>query len=81
MFYVCASHSHPSEDVIRREFILRNPNTEIIDTKLIFEEVAVSTYRVECKDNTSEQISVKQITLHQCINWDWKIDYEECNGK
>jgi hypothetical protein len=81
MFYVCASYRHPSEDTVKKEFSLRNPNTEVINMKLIFDEVAVAAYEVEYKDNLSEKISIKQITLHQCINWDWKSDYKECDRK
>lgn len=60
---------------------MRNSNTEIINMNLVFDEVAVATYQIEYKENLNEKISIKQITLHQCINWDWKIDYRECNGK
>jgi hypothetical protein len=77
-FFVCVSYSHPSEDVINREFSLRNPNSEIININLVFDEVAVATYQIEYRETLSEKIFTKQITLHQCMNWDWKIDYRDC---
>ncbi len=77
-FFVCVSNTHPSESVIKREFYLRNPNTEVIKISLIFDEVAVATYKIEFKKTFSNEVSETTFTLHQCINWDWKNDYREC---
>lgn len=79
IFFVCVSNRHPSENVIEKEFKLEHPYAEIVRKKLLFEEVAVATYQIEFNENPGSNIFVKQVTLYQCINWDWKIDYRECD--
>lgn len=72
-------HSHPSVEIVKKEFILRNPETEVLEIKLFSDEVAISTYQIKFRNNRSGEIQLKDFTLHQCLNWDWKSNYKECN--
>lgn len=79
LYAFCLSQAHPSNAVIKREFILQNPQTEIVEITLISDEVAITTYKINYRKVDSNEIFSKTFTLQQCLDWDWKSNYKECN--
>lgn len=80
-YAVCVNYAHPSEEIIKREFVLRNSDAEIIVIKLVSDEVAIATYQIEYRKIESSEIHTKNFTLQQCMNWDWKSNYIDCEKK
>src|SRR5436189_275691 len=73
----CAGFVEPTDEQIRREFLIRNPDASVTKYRKTFEEVAVATYEVEFKARGSDEITKQNIMLHQCTDNDWKADYRQ----
>ena len=83
-FFVCASNRHPSESVIKREFYLQNPNAEIIKINLIFDEVAVATYKIQFKKIFSNEVAdlfFNNFYSSSMYKLGLENDYRECYKK
>ena len=60
----------PDDATVRKEFLAKNPNVEIVSSELIFEQDGVVTYSVKFKENSSDEIKMTDFALRQ-DDWKW----------
>jgi hypothetical protein len=74
----CFSCLSPSEATVKSEFISKNPNAEIINTELIFEQDSAAVYLVKYKEKNSQEISTSDFALkRENLSWKWCDDRTE----
>lgn len=57
----------PSDSKVKSEFLSKNPNAEIINAELIFEQDYVVVYLIKYKEKSGEEVLISAFAL-QCKN-------------
>ncbi len=61
----CFACMSPSNVTIKKEFLAKHPNAEIVSTELIFEQDYVETYLIKYKEKFSDEIQMDDFSLRR----------------
>ena len=73
----CFACMLPSDSTVKSKFLGRNPNTEIVNTELIFEQDNVAVYLVKYKKNDQEILTSDFALKREKLSWNWCDDQTE----
>jgi len=74
----CFACMLPSDSTVKSEFLSKNPNAEIINTELIFEQDYVAVYLIKYKEKSGEEVLTSDFALQRKnLIWQWCDDQTE----
>lgn len=76
----CFACGLPSNEMVEKKFLAKNPNTEVVSTELIFEQDDVLTYLVKLKEKSSHETKMKYFNLRE-DNWKWRFCDDQTEEK
>lgn len=78
-FYI--EHSLPNDETVKKEFLAKNPNSEVVNIELIFDHAPknVLTYLVKFKEPEKNEILMDDFAIkrHSIFQWHWCSDQTE----
>ncbi len=68
----------PSNEIVKREFLDKNPGVEVINIELVFEQDNNVVYLISYKKSASPEIKKQDLALHAARGkWQWCDDNTE----
>ena len=61
----CLACMSPSDETVRKEFLAKHPNVEIVGKELIFEQDYVETYLIKYKETSGGEIKTGDFSLRR----------------
>ena len=71
--FVYLSFSLPTNETVKQEFLKQNPNAEIVNIELIFEDPQKNLliYLIKLKEPNNDEILTDGLTIKQSWNFRW----------
>jgi hypothetical protein len=77
---LCFACGLPSNETVEKEFLAKNPNTEVVSAELIFEQDDVLTYLIKHREKSNNEIKMKYFNLRE-DNWKWRVCDDQTEEK